>query len=286
MRLSISYRFAKTVFVLYLLSSINLYAQRYEFTLYFEDAIGNRDSIILGLDPTSTTGIDEAFEEINILSEPYQDGLDVRIVDGWLSLIESRDVSYHSKKQILPKELDILNIIIHTDYFPVTASWDQDYFLSRDSISKTFITSIHPGGWFDTGSPSNLGTVALRAKDQVTFTSNISENYNKNYLYILGDTMPTYWFTFAAEDTEIVSTNDRTIESNYKIVPNPTSGLITVDFPINNPVKSLILYNLHGQAIRQSEDETLDLSPFSRGIYFLKLVPQKGPPIIQRVVKN
>ena len=98
--------------------------------------------------------------------------------------------------------------------------------------------------------------------------------------------MPTYWFTFAAEDTQIVNTTEGRATSSYKIVPNPTSGLITVDIPVNNPVKSLILYNLHGQAIGQSQNETLDLSPFSRGIYFLKLVPQKGPPIIQRVVKN
>lgn len=74
----------------------------FEFQLYFEDALGNRDTVTIGYDPAATDGIDADFGEENILNQPWSEGLDARIGDmtyeggDWIT-----SNSYLSKTQIL-----------------------------------------------------------------------------------------------------------------------------------------------------------------------------------------
>jgi len=84
------------------------FGQEFSIELFFEDAMGNQDSVILGYDVTATDGIDAAFNEINIISVPYTAGLNVRITDE----LKARGTypnpispTYHTKKQIFQKKL-------------------------------------------------------------------------------------------------------------------------------------------------------------------------------------
>ncbi len=72
----------KNFIILFLCTGI-LIAQEFSFTLNFEDALGNTDSLIIGYDNNGTDGIDAAFGEVNIISVPYNSGIDVRISDEW-----------------------------------------------------------------------------------------------------------------------------------------------------------------------------------------------------------
>lgn len=60
----------KKLFLLFFLIPGGLFGQQtpgFEFELYFEDALGNRDTIILGYDDSATDGIDIGFEEERLI---------------------------------------------------------------------------------------------------------------------------------------------------------------------------------------------------------------------------
>ncbi len=57
--------------------------QSFSFQLFFSDAQGNRDTIILGTDDLATDTIDTALGEVNIIGLPIDSGLDIRITDEW-----------------------------------------------------------------------------------------------------------------------------------------------------------------------------------------------------------
>ncbi len=62
--------------------------------------------------------------------------------------------------------------------------------------------------------------------------------------------------------------------SKAAIFPNPSSGIIHIE---NQDIQTIQIYNIAGQKIKELAPQTqLDLSEFSKGIYFLKLISDKG----------
>lgn len=83
---------------------------------------------------------------------------------------------------------------------------------------------------------------------------------------------------------QTVSINEPVV-SSLNVYPNPTSGILTVRYELENPSSvSLDMFNLAGQTVYSKSAEnqpaclqttTLDLSDFARGIYFLALRTDK-----------
>ena len=275
-----------TLLLFYFISANVALGQDFLLKLYFEDFVGNKDTIEFGLNPEATNGIDEQFGEVNIIEKAYQDGLDVRIMNRWIQFTLGESTSYHTKKQVVPRQFEIYNIIVNTEHFPVTASWDNQTIISNDSVSGSIITSIYPGGWFDTGSPSDLGTVLLRSRSTVTFTSNLEEEiYSEEFGYILRDTIPTYWFTFAPADF-LMSSTDEIKKEQFKVYPNPTKGQISIENKNSKSVKYSILYNFKGQIIEVFDKSELDLTELDSGIYFLNIITKEGESIVKKIMKQ
>ncbi|MGM0479455.1 MAG: hypothetical protein ACQERC_09540 [Bacteroidota bacterium] len=65
------------VFIFFLTSMLS--QEEFSFQLNFEDAEGNKDSVIVGYDENATDGIDVLFGEQNIISQPWDSVLDVRL---------------------------------------------------------------------------------------------------------------------------------------------------------------------------------------------------------------
>lgn len=71
----------KLLLILFLIPIYTMAQEEFSFELYFEDALGNKDTVILGYDPNATDVIDITFGEVNILSQPWGSNFDVRIGD-------------------------------------------------------------------------------------------------------------------------------------------------------------------------------------------------------------
>ena len=118
----------------------------FEFTLYFEDIKGNRDSCTIGYDTSATAGPDEIFGEY-LLLDPFDTVLDVRatVMSGQWSVdaseLSKKFISEAGSANVLvqpPLEACYVGwspvIFVNAKYPPITITWDRDIF--RQSTCK------------------------------------------------------------------------------------------------------------------------------------------------------
>ncbi len=270
--------------------------QKFSFQMFFTDAKGYKDTITLGYDLLATDSIDKVFGETNIINMPIDSGLDVRITNEWKNRTWfSIPGTYHSKKQIVFYDCQsfsykqIHTIDIHTDHWPVTATWDSSLF-SNTCRNWSVFTSVNPGGWWDTGSPSDLRRQILLSNDSVTFSSNTSGKFSPSYGYIIGfDTIPVFWETIAYES--ILNTSVKDIDrTDYgiKIFPNPALDDISFQTPQEfGIIYSIQIYSSTGQqVIATKKTKEIDISLLDKGLYIVIITNDKGEKQWTRMIKE
>lgn len=271
-----------------------LEAQQFSFEMYFQDSTGNLDTIVLGYDTLGTEYIDTAFGELNVLNGQKKNGLDVRIVQ-YIAGIGTND-TIATKTQILPIDCDknrphiYTTIEITTNNWPVTASWDSTLFI--DSCNRnSLLTSIHPGGWFDTGSPSDLYTVICQSINAVSFSSQV-ERYNntvlvnENYAYLdpNRDTVSKFWFTFNYDFRSAIESPK--LASHYlKVYPNPSTDRLY--FTNAEDIESIECFATNGQQVDIAfTNDHIAINTLPAGIYYLQITLKTSQQTTKRFVKE
>ena len=86
----------------------------------------------------------------------------------------------------------------------------------------------------------------------------------------------------------VLSTPDTSL-SEFKVYPNPSSGLFTIRSGEMLLNQKATLYTMTGIQVRTfmltSRQQQLDLSALSAGIYFLEIITQNGRKAVQKLVK-
>ena len=168
------------VFKIILLSCMFSYSQEFKMKLWFQDAVGNKDSIELGYDLLATDSIDSQYGETNSITTPWSNNFEVRISNEWKNRFNNNQSgTYHTKKQIVKKQLcsiphSVTAIDIKAQHWPVTVSWDSTLNFT-DCYNSSLLTSVMPYGWWDT--PGFISLFANSSKK--TFMPN--ELYFNNY---------------------------------------------------------------------------------------------------------
>lgn len=147
----------------------------FETTLYFEDAMGNQDSLILGHDPEADSFGDEYDPQFEapIITEPWDSIFEVRATStafhpfmSWDLIWLKKSISYvlDTSPTSSVSELEENNcyvyrgahrIGIYAKHLPVTISWDQSAFDTSYCRNRAYIaTHDHqswpePGFWWD-----------------------------------------------------------------------------------------------------------------------------------------
>lgn len=282
----------KKTLLLTLLISIQQFskAQTFQYSLYFEDAIGSKDTLVIGYDLNATDTIDESFGEQNIIDIKLDSVFDVRISDAFDN---NGEATFHSKKQILQGscpdiQSPLVSIDIKCKNWPVTATWDSLLFESK-CLKGSLFTSVIPGGWFDVaGHPSNLDIVALENQNQVTFTSNYDPNleYYDGYSYIntSNDTIPYFWMTFS--DSSIFTVNTKEVSYDIKTYPNPVQDFYYFDIS-PDLLKSVTIVDMYGRSnIADFSNGNIDMINFSSGHYLIIFLDYKGRILTKKIVKE
>ena len=85
---------------------------------------------------------------------------------------------------------------------------------------------------------------------------------------------------------DLTSTNENQA-LNFKLYPNPTSGQITIAL---EGMQKVVVYNALGQALLNKEASRdvlqLDLSGFENGLYWVKVMAQKGTAVRSFVISR
>jgi hypothetical protein len=279
--------------------------QEFSFQMYFEDALGNRDTLTIGYDPNgSRDSILPDFGEENISHIPFDSVFDVRIsnqsdfnTEGFVLLHSKIKViqldctqSYHWY-QLLP----YTNIIIHALHWPVKATWDSSNFLN-DCIKGTLFTSWHPSGWWDYGgSYSNFEAIELISDSQIIFLQNYPDNWDvntvDNFTHYIDDTgKPISIFFLAFGDSTLIKMKtEKLIDLYYlELSPNPTSGRLYIHSDIYSLDNfTLYLFDMMGKEYPISaESNFIEIGFLPSGTYVLIFWAPHGNFLSKKIIKE
>src|SRR5690606_39199446 len=67
------------------------------------------------------------------------------------------------------------------------------------------------------------------------------------------------------------SSINKFVLENFNIFPNPTSDILNIRLENNLTLEKVTVYNNSGQIVKTSEQNTIDVSTLSSGIYFVEV---------------
>ena len=288
---------------------------QFETTFYFEDAIGNRDSVIVGYDTLATRDIDPEFGEMEILAPfdsvfevraghftwPWREKLSKKIIDrGTIAVGPNPPEDCYSGVAIF--------IYVWATHQPVKVWWGRPTFLN----SRCYRASALLNHWEDELAgpiaPEDIPPeyACLAAEDSIFF--DMSEEYltadgsiarislekevqglGEQTIYGLRffpastpyDYSPCYWVTATRETTE---------PQGLLIYPNPTSGELNTQMPEGVEAEQMELYDIRGALLRRQQrgapPMTSGLSGLPPGIYQILVTGSDGKRYFGRVVKQ
>ncbi len=286
------------VSLIFLVFIYNTYGQEFSFTMSFMDAVGNSDTLIFGYDNDATDSVDAEFGEINIINMALDSLLDVRITNEWKVrtwYTHQYQSKYHLKKQVVKtdcmKWADPVSIDIKCSHWPVTAKWDSNLFIEDPCRVGSVFTSLHPGLWWDVGTPSTLYQCLLSKHIEVTFTSNADEYFysgdvgEDSYINSDHDTISVFWIALGT--TAIYSyINQEPYQNSIILYPNPSHDDIRLNTGNNITVRGIEVFDLTGRkqdvVIYNNE---IDVSKLVKGFYCLKIMDTDNRIIIKKFIK-
>ena len=118
---------------------------------------------------------------------------------------------------------------------------------------------------------------------------NIS-NFNTIYFYC--QTFNQFWdfgsFTPFTNANCATLANGIFTANNFKIYPNPSKGIISIDFDQTTEIKSLNIYSVLGQKVFVSNEPiisntAIDISVLRTGIYFLEFIDKENNTILKKI---
>lgn len=154
------------------------YSQEFSFTMYFEDASGQHDTLTFGYDAEATDSIDASFGEEDLSDTPFSADFEARISDfnyPDVELFLSGDAGFQTKTQIKEKECDqesfplVSAINISEVTYPLKVHWESSLF-TESCLQQSLITDWHPGLWFDAVVDGEQGAFYMDSNDTVEFT--------------------------------------------------------------------------------------------------------------------
>ncbi len=93
-------------------------------------------------------------------------------------------------------------------------------------------------------------------------------------------------------DTTEASATSGGVASQFRLFPNPTQSIVTIDLMGSDRMLSLSLYDLTGRLLHEEElgegspQEEIDLSFYPTGIYLIRVDTRQQGAVIQKIVKE
>lgn len=263
--------------------------EEFSFKLYFEDALGNKDTIIIGYDDNATNTIDASFGELDILSQPWRSTMEVRTGELLDNSIGTNAGPYpeaftsisHSKKQIIKKDCsqawsqayNVFYILLKNVEFPLTIIWDYQEVLNP-CTSRNFMTDWYPGCWFDC---YVVGT------EQEPFDLNNLNTKQLNYISIDNvEGVDTTQVLFVSMSNFTLNTNQLSTEQ-FTISNNPFEDSFSIHGNITD--SNIQLLDGQGKVIGfEMHDNTIIPLNCEAGVYFLS-IEQNGNQSYKKIIK-
>ena len=246
--------------------------QEFEFVLYFEDVLGNRDTLSLGYDANATTGIDISFGEKDIFYEEWDDTLEVRIFNNRYSDFFDSLISA-TKRQFNPNQCTntsnpyISSIGMKCKHYPLKLSWNRNLF-NNDCLKNSLVTDWYPGAWFDSSHGGEQGPFYFKEADSCLFTHTTHKYYSKEH-----GTLDLLYITLANSfQSHTYIKHEDFIDPIVSVYPNPTSDKLYINTTNTLSIESIEIFDINGKScIKKLNSKQIDLKALPDGIYLYRI---------------
>jgi hypothetical protein len=286
---------------------------QYHTTIYFEDAVGNTDSVTVGFDTMATSSIDPIFGEAEVTA-PFDSVFEVR-AGTFLGLDREKTskIIIESSEPIYPLSISYgcyttapMFIYIWAKYQPVTATWNKSEFLEDICVRGSLLSNHYadeltdPYDWeffpqdeyycmgVDSAWTIDISATAIEGA-QVTAPVSIDkevEGMGVQQIYGLRF-FPSPTFTYWTPCYFVTSIEEAIDEvETISIVPNPADKYFSVVLPAGEEAKTIEIWNIHGQRVKNIQSVTqVDVSDLSSGMYTVVIETIKGNFYSEKLAK-
>jgi Leucine-rich repeat (LRR) protein len=148
-------------------------------------------------------------------------------------------------------------------------------------INQNIVEFIFQNIQLETGGHGNI-LLKIKSKNNLQVGDEVNKKAN---IYF------DYNFPILTNDAETVfqslNNPDFQNDASISVYPNPTNGIVTVN--CNNSIKSVQLYDVQGRLLQTNlvneNETTIDVSTKSKGVYFLKILSDKGMKV-EKIVRE
>lgn len=259
-------------------------AQNVALKLFIEDNAGRKDTIIFGVNDTSTLGVDTVWGEINIFGAPH-DSLDVRIIQrdsaNFNCIREYNYLSPPTANLYFPDNIDSkIDFRPFGEFKSVYNSFE--IYISAVSYPLTILADFSEiqNSYLEGYSSIHL----LDSSCNATETKPIYYNSAKDSLFILPDS--TY-NTLVAHFEHEVSVNEKKREDSFILYPNPFHDEIALEGI--NSIENIKIISLRGEQVYEKQIKStgpdISLSFLPPGCYFIVITDSKSQKHYKKIIK-
>ncbi|HFA48291.1 MAG TPA: T9SS type A sorting domain-containing protein [Bacteroidetes bacterium] len=273
----------------------------FETTIYFEDAVGNRDSVVVGHDLDANVDYNPQFGELDIKT-PYDSVFEVRAARYFDfnsftgEMVLSKKIIGHAEGSVLPTynclpDVEPIALFAHAKYQPITVSWDKGQFNNSFCRAGTVLTShiLPMVTEFWAGEEGILEFTSCMAEDSV-YSSYLFDYGEFGFFRLeqvegMGqDTAFGLLITFIRQGTSfspctatVIVGTDETYREDVNVYPNPTTGELYFEKEIT---ENYVMWDTYGRQVMSGKENPVDMSGLAPGLYYLKL-----DNVVKKVVK-
>jgi hypothetical protein len=282
----------------------------WETKLFFEDGLGNKDSITIGHDLESKSNYNPDYGEINIKDVPWNSVFEVRASHNEPAhniasphvlskkIVGSTEAGLHPTYNCLFVR-EPLKAFVRIKNMPLKISWDStrhDGFCNKkDFLTPHILPLIFPNWNNDPEFVKNPPYVCLSEK-QTFVIDNFTKNTNGFFDYILDlqndgsiDTIYGLLISFRTESSSnspcsgTVNVFDIVQQDlTLNVFPNPTSNFINLESTETLPWE---LFDYQGRLIKSGQELIFNIQDFKNGLYFLK-VKINNRIVVKKIIKS
>ena len=75
----------------------------------------------------------------------------------------------------------------------------------------------------------------------------------------------------SSNNSSVLNIDDEFYNNSFTIYPNPTVGELTIENVNDQKIKNIMIYNTLGQLVLQQQSDSINVSEFTSGVYYIKI---------------
>ena len=273
---------------------------QFETTIYLEDTLGNKDSVIIGYDVNETFQfMNPNFGEVDITNLPWDSIFEARVLPRFTNNQNQskKHIKYSNCNNTTTNLVNgefasvefTIAVRLTTPYSPLIIRWNNNDFANDICRRGSFI--VESPMYFNEPNPQGFGEVyMINGSTYGTLWGGGGAGHGFYAVDEAGNQAFVNAFIISIAKNYPTSTIEQQIQQESKIYPNPTTDNFTIELPESYFSESVQIFDITGCEVYQSMEKLNQINvpsaTWAKGIYFYQVRLDDGIEVSGKVVKN